>query len=135
MLVREAISPWMSTKRRLRGLGVLLGATLVVGVVVHTTKASRVQYSKPRVAEATVKHYAFDAFPQWATAHPTRECPASLVELNDYMTNKDILDPWGKRYHYACGKLAVPPSAHGIWVVSAGADGVFGTDDDLRSDR
>jgi hypothetical protein len=136
MLVREAISPWLSTKRRMRGLGVLLGATVVVGAVVGIKAASvPIGYSKPQVARATVIKYAEDAYPQWRREHPQRQCPASLVELNDYMNNKDILDPWGQRYHYACGKRAVPASAHGIWVVSAGADGVFGTDDDLRSDR
>ena len=40
----------------------------------------------------------------------------------------NVGDPWGNRYEMVC-------MPRGIIVISAGEDGVFGTDDDLRSDR
>lgn len=91
--------------------------------------------SKSDIAQIVVKKYALEAFPEWVADHPDRSCPRSLAELAPYMGQDHEVDPWGQRYHVACGPHAMPRTARGIWVISAGEDGVFGTDDDARSDR
>jgi hypothetical protein len=133
LLAREVIHPWISRKRRMRALGILLGASLVVGMVTQIVRPIRAM-SKPQVARATARIYADYAYPQWRSTHHAL-CPQSLDELNEFMNNKDIKDPWGTPYYFACGPLAVPHNATGIWVMSAGEDGRFGTADDVRSDR
>jgi hypothetical protein len=76
-----------------------------------------------------------EAYVVWATAHPDRECPASLAELEPYMATGATRDPWGNPYFWSCGRNMVPAGVYGLWVVSAGEDGQFGTADDVRSDR
>jgi hypothetical protein len=84
--------------------------------------------SKSDIAKATVKKYAFEAYPSWRAQHPNLVCPARLVALNEYMNNKDIKDPWGGTYGFSCDDS-------GIRVWSRGEDGVSGTGDDIRSDE
>lgn len=83
--------------------------------------------SKVDVARATVKMYAFEAYPSWREVHG-QVCPVELVELNDFMHTKDLIrDPWGGCYQMRCGESRIA-------VRSAGEDGAYGTDDDVRSD-
>ena len=139
LLAREAISPWISKKRRLRGIAILVLASCTVGLVMQLpTRFGAWSKSKTDVVHAVVKDLAFDAYAAWAVQHPDRDCPSSLDELTRYSNHasaRDSRDAWGRRFHYACGERTVPSTAHGIWVVSAGEDGRFGTDDDIRSDR
>ncbi len=86
--------------------------------------------SKTDIAHATVKKYAYEAFPAWRRVHPDASCPEQLDELNAFMNNKDIRDPWGGAYRHVC-----VPAKPRLVVVSAGEDGTFGTDDDVWSDR
>jgi hypothetical protein len=82
--------------------------------------------SKVDIARATVKTYAFEAYPSWQQANPGRTCPSSVLELNPWMNNKDARDPWGGGYVIRCDT----PS---LGVFSAGEDGIFGTADDIKS--
>jgi hypothetical protein len=91
--------------------------------------------SKADIAQLTAKRLAYEAFPSWAAAHPDRSCPISLEELGEYMDHGELRDAWGRNYYFACGPLMLPRTAVGIWVLSAGEDGQFGTADDVRSDR
>ena len=76
-----------------------------------------------------MKKYVYEAYPSWRAQHPERVCPERLEELNEYMNNKDIIDPWGVPYLAACSV-----TGH-LLVWSAGEDGRFRTEDDVRSDR
>lgn len=80
------------------------------------------------VARATVKKYALEALPSWRQANPGKRCPAKLEDLDEYMNNRDISDPWGHDYVMACvGDRFV--------VRSFGPDGLDGTADDISSDQ
>jgi len=84
------------------------------------------------VTQLTVKKYAYEAYPSWSQAHPEKACPAKLVELNEYMNERDAKDPWGNDYVMYCG-ANMPPGAKGLAVSSNGPDGKPGTDDDIKS--
>jgi hypothetical protein len=88
--------------------------------------------SKGDVASMTTKKYAFEAYPVWSQAHPDQACPARLEELNEYMNNKDIKDPWGNDYKMFCGP-SLPAGAKGLAAMSNGEDGKEGTPDDIKS--
>jgi hypothetical protein len=84
------------------------------------------------LAKHEVEQYAYEAYPQWAVANPSKACPASIAELNEFTARKDDLDPWGHPYKLMCGPT-LPPAAKGVAIASAGPDGQFDTDDDVRS--
>lgn len=88
--------------------------------------------SKGDIAKATVKKYAYEAYPSWAAAHPDIYCPSSLDALNEYMNTTSTKDPWGFDYRMQCG-ANLPANAKGIAVQSSGEDGKFDTADDLNS--
>ena len=88
--------------------------------------------SKADVARATGEKFAFEAYPSWALAHPERACPDGLEDLNEYMNNRDIRDPWGHDFVMRCGR-DLPAGARGIAILSAGEDGELGTCDDIES--
>lgn len=88
--------------------------------------------SKTDVASMAAKKYAFEAYPSWAAAHPDKACPDRLVDLNEYMNEKDTKDPWGNDYKMFCG-ANLPAGARGFAVLSAGEDGKEGTADDIKS--
>jgi hypothetical protein len=107
------------------GIGVAFVAVFVVGVM-----SPRMQCcfcgSKVDVAKATVKKYAYEAYPSWREAHPTVSCPRTPLDLNEYMNNKNLLDPWGTTYQFYC-------TDNHLDVLSAGEDRRFGTGDDVWS--
>lgn len=86
-----------------------------------------------QTAHSTVVKYAFEAMPEWQRAHSAFSCPAQLAELNEWMNNKDIRDPWGRDYRSFC----TLDTRHGTSIVvwSAGPDQHFGNSDDIASDR
>jgi hypothetical protein len=132
---REVPNAWPTIhfiKRLVLGGGIALG---VASVAIRPRTMCHFPESKADIATATVKKYALEAYPSWSLAHPDRACPRSLLELGEYMSNHDTFDPWGRPYYFACGARAIPRSADDVWVLSAGEDGVFGTADDIRSDR
>jgi hypothetical protein len=105
---------------------------LFVGLVVGTAHRGHGFYeSKGDVASATVKKYAYEAYPSWRMANPAGDCPWSLYELNQWMNNKDIRDPWGSDYEYKC--IRDDRGDMRLIVRSLGDDGRRGTDDDLWS--
>jgi general secretion pathway protein G len=111
---------------------VLAILALVMGLVVGPRVMKMFGESKGDIARATVKKYAFEAYPSWAAAHPDKSCPDKLEDLNEYMNNKDIKDPWGFQYKMLCGPN-LPAGAKGIAVTSPGEDGKEGTGDDVKS--
>lgn len=133
--VRHPLGSARSRRRRLRdtvvtiscgSLALLIVAGYVIGPrVMHVYAESETDF-----ARATVKKYVYEAFPSWAFVHPDRTCPERLAELNEWMNNKDIKDPWGGDYRHVC--LPGKPS---LVVWSAGEDRIPGTADDIWSDR
>ena len=111
---------------------VLAILALVMGLVVGPRVMKMFGESKVDIAKATVKKYAFEAYPSWSAAHPNNACPDKLEDLNEYMNNKDTKDPWGGQYKMLCGQ-SLPPGAKGIAVTSPGEDGKEGTADDIKS--
>lgn len=103
-----------------------IGATVATGLMIGPRRTACFGESKTDVASATVKKYAYEAYPSWVLSHPTEDCPPHLFALNEYMNNKDILDPWGTSYELYCG-------ARGIIVHSLGEDSVRNTADDIWS--
>jgi prepilin-type N-terminal cleavage/methylation domain-containing protein len=111
---------------------VLAILALVMGLVVGPRVMKMFGESKGDVAGATVKKYAYEAYPSWSAAHPDKGCPDKLEDLNEYMNNKDIKDPWGQNYKMMCGQN-LPAGAKGLAVMSNGEDGKEGTADDVKS--
>ena len=111
---------------------VLAILALVMGLVVGPRVMKMFGESKVDIAKATVKKYAFEAYPSWSQSHPDKACPEKLEELNEYMNNKDIKDPWGGTYKMLCGQN-LPAGAKGIAISSPGEDGKEGTADDIKS--
>ena len=111
---------------------VLAILALVMGLVVGPRVMKMFGESKGDVAAATVKKYAYEAYPSWSAAHPDKGCPDKLEDLNEYMNNKDIKDPWGSNYKMLCGQN-LPAGAKGLAVMSNGEDGKEGTGDDVKS--
>jgi prepilin-type N-terminal cleavage/methylation domain-containing protein len=111
---------------------VLAILALVMGLVVGPRVMKMFGESKVDIAKATVKKYAFEAYPSWSAAHPDKACPERLEDLNEYMNNKDLKDPWNGQYKMLCGQQ-LPPGAKGLAVMSSGEDGKDGTTDDIKS--
>lgn len=111
---------------------VLAILALVMGLVVGPRVMRMFGESKVDIAKATVTKYAYEAYPSWSASHTDKACPDKLEDLNEYMNNKDIKDPWGGTYKMLCGQN-LPAGAKGIAVMSAGEDQKEGTDDDVKS--
>ena len=111
---------------------VLAILALVMGLVVGPRVFRMFAQSRGQIAQDTVTKYAYEAYPSWQTAHPDKACPEKLEDLNEYMNNKDIKDPWGGTYKMLCGQN-LPPGAKGIAISSPGEDGKEGTADDVKS--
>lgn len=104
---------------RVIAISVLL---LPLGVIVASERTYR---CKPPTAYE-VKAYAFEAFPQWAAAHPWLACPQSIDELSEY-TQAHLVDQWGMKLEMRC-----TPHTR-LYVRSAGPDTRFDTADDITS--
>lgn len=127
-----ALVPGARVRKRcpsLRVTGGLLIAGGIFAVLVLPRMTECFCGSRQLVAEATVEKYAYEAYSRWRMQ--TGElCPRDLTALDPYMNNKDTRDPWGVEYQMTC---RVFPRLTFV-VVSAGEDGRFATDDDVRSD-
>ena len=118
------------------GQGGLMIPAAVLGFVAATAVPAVLRLARPDTSnsdetEVMVKQYAFEAYPQWAVAHPDKACPDSIDELAEYTTSPP-LDSWGHALVAQCG-AALPAGAKGIAIHSLGPDGVDGTADDIRS--
>ena len=85
-----------------------------------------------KLTQIKVQRYVHDAYPAWRQAHPGKECPQRLIELNEFMDDSDANDAWGRPLKMFCGEdLAV--GAKGIEVLSLGRDAEQGTEDDIKA--
>ena len=98
--------------------------------------ANSVQAERPFIRSETklvltqikAQKYVEEAYPAWLRAHPGQDCPHTLIELNDYMEDKDANDAWGRPMRMLCG-AARRSGATGIKVTSYGRDGERSEDD------
>jgi general secretion pathway protein G len=111
---------------------VLAILALVMGLVVGPKVMKMFGKSKVDIATLTATKYANEAYPSWSQSNPNKSCPDKLEDLNEYMNNKDIKDPWGNPYKMLCGQSA-PAGVKGMGIQSNGEDGKEGTSDDIKS--
>jgi len=81
------------------------------------------------LTEIKVQKYVDEAYPAWLQAHPGQACPRRLIELNEYMEDKDANDAWGRPLRMVCARQ---PGANRIKVVSLGRDGEARSEDDIQ---
>jgi len=111
---------------------VLAILALVMGLVVGPRVMKLFFKSKGDIAQATVEKFAYEAYPSWAQAHPDKQCPAQITDLNEFMNSSSVKDPWDHPYKMLCGQN-LPPGARGIAVYSDGENGKEGDCDDVQS--
>lgn len=139
MQTRARIDSAALFRRRQRGMTlleimiVLAILALVMGLVVGPRVLKMFGESRVGIARATVEKYAYEAYGSWAQAHPDKGCPDQLRDLNEYMNNSDINDPWGNPYKLLCGTTLPAGVKTGIAVYSLGEDQKEGTCDDIQS--
>jgi hypothetical protein len=80
------------------------------------------------LTQIKVQKYVEEAYPAWRRAHPGQECPHRLIELSEYMEDKDIHDAWRRPLRMRCGASA-RSGATSIRVLSLGRDGEVSEDD------
>jgi hypothetical protein len=87
-----------------------------------------------KLTQSKVQKYVHEAYPAWLRAHPGEECPHRLIELNEYMDDKNANDAWGRPLKMLCG-AARWAGAKRIEVISRGRDAEAGTEDDIRAEE
>ena len=112
----------------MRTVSMSLAALLLVGC----TKSEQHKQDQIELTHLRAKKLAFEAFPQWAMANPSKECPDALVDLTKYMNDADVADSWKRPLVMFCG-ANLPAGAKGLAVKSLGPDGVDNTADDIKS--
>jgi hypothetical protein len=98
---------------------VLVAAGVMVIALVGARTMCSNGPSKTQIAEKVVADAAQARFPAWRASH--RGCPRFAGELLD-----EPVDPWSHAYRVVC-------SGDRVVVTSAGADGRFGTADDISA--
>jgi prepilin-type N-terminal cleavage/methylation domain-containing protein len=111
---------------------VLAILALIMGLVVGPRVMKMFGQSKNDIAKATAKSIAYEAYPQWSTAHPGKQCPDTITDLAEYMNDTKMSDPWGGQFKFLCGPT-MPQGSKGVLVISPGEDGKDGTADDIKS--
>jgi general secretion pathway protein G len=112
---------------------VLAIIALVMGFLLGPRIFRALGESKVKTSYAIAKKFAYEAYPQWATNNPSKQCPGELKELTKYMNSEDTKDPWGNEYTMLCGDSAQEGIPGGFGVVSKGQDGKADTNDDVKS--
>jgi hypothetical protein len=84
-----------------------------------------------KLTQIKVQKYVHEAYPAWLRAHPGKECPHRLIELNEFMEDNDANDAWGRPLKMFCGE-DLTRGAKGIEVLSLGRDAEEGTEDDIK---
>lgn len=74
---------------------------------------------------------AYEVYPRWRRA-TNKSCPTDVADLLGGSPRQSVEDPWGNPPILVCGARA-PREANGFGVISAAADGRFGTADDIAS--
>jgi hypothetical protein len=85
-----------------------------------------------KLTQIKVQKYVHEAYPAWLQAHPGKECPKRLIELNEFMDDSDANDAWGRPLKMFCGD-DLAAGAKGIEVLSLGRDAEEGTEDDIKA--
>ena len=111
---------------------VLAILAIVMGIIVGPGVIERHRDAKNRTTRLKLSMYVYQAYPAWAVAHPEKDCPDQLSDLDPYMNNDDHNDAWGMPIKMLCG-ANLPARARGLAVISAGEDHKQDTPDDLRS--
>ena len=111
---------------------VLAILALVMGLVVGPRLMTIWGDAREDLAKLAVTKLSVEAYPQWLTRNGGKVCPDELADLADLTNKKDTKDPWGNDYVMRCPPN-LPAGAKGIAIVSFGADGKEGTDDDVKS--
>jgi len=120
----------MKTSSHKRKLLLVALAVAAVGYAVHRHGAAPEarQRDAVRASGVWVDLIAFRIVPAWLTAHPGASCEQAVAEL----ASDSRRDGWGRPFQLRCERRE-----HGggdsLLVRSAGADGRFGTDDDIYS--
>jgi prepilin-type N-terminal cleavage/methylation domain-containing protein len=111
---------------------VLAILALILGLVVGPRVMKMFGESKVKIATATTKQIAYDAYPQWAQTHSNKQCPDTINDLAEYMNDTKLNDPWGNQFIFLCGPT-MPQGQRGVLVISPGEDGKLNTPDDIKS--
>ena len=80
------------------------------------------------LTQIKLQKYVEEAYPKWQRAHPGQECPHQVIELTEYIDDKDANDAWGRPLRMRCGE-ALGSGAKGIRMISLGRDGERSEDD------
>lgn len=104
---------------------------LVMGVLVGPRLYSMFSEGQEKIAKTEVQKFTTEAYIRWQMKSPGKGCPDSLNELATLLDKKEAKDPWGRDYVMLCGDNA--PQGKGFAVMSVGADGQEGTEDDVKS--
>lgn len=111
---------------------VLAIIALVMGFLFGPRLLEMFGESKQKQAEIVVQEYASKAYTSWMLNNAGKSCP-TLAELAKYTNHEETEDPWGNEYIVVCGDNAPEGVPNGFGVLSKGADGKEGTDDDVKS--
>lgn len=109
---------------------------LVMGLVVVPKVMDMFSKSKVDIAKLAADKFAYESYPQWKVANPSKDCPESLLALAQFVgkSQSDVEDPWGTPYEMFCGKDSMPAGAtSGFALLSYGPDKKKGTEDDIKS--
>jgi general secretion pathway protein G len=112
---------------------VLAIMALVMGFLVGPRVLESFKEAKGDTARAVIKQFAYEAYPRWSAANPSKGCPAQMDELLKYMNKQDVKDPWGGDLVMFCGQNLPQGVKGGFGVASKGPDGKINTEDDITS--
>jgi general secretion pathway protein G len=104
---------------------------LIMGILVGPKVIKMFKEAKSETAWMMAKEYE-SGYAKWMDDNEGN-CPEKLEDLLKYTNKKDLKDPWGQRYIMKCGESAPAEAPNGFGVVSLGADGKEGTEDDIHS--
>jgi hypothetical protein len=101
-------------------IGIAICAVVIFVIVPRRLCACMHGDSKQTMARVEADKLAAHAADVWTLS---RSCPRL-----DTLAAADVHDPWGARYRISCSET-------GVAITSAGADGRFGTPDDITAER
>ena len=106
---------------------------LVMGVVIGPIVMDQYRAAQRQTAESEAKSLALQAYGRWLLQHQSKTCPQDIRELAEYANDGNVDDPWGRPYIMHCGADGPAELDGKLGIVSRGADGESGTDDDIYS--